>query len=177
MINHFDLCKKTAEWAIKYNHVVLFDYQSYSTGEFPDCLAFDGAFSSLYEIKVSRADFLGDAKKECRQRTIKILERSYFWEVKPTAKASDFYSRYQVIARDQEKPHLGLRRYYVCPPKLILPEETGAWGLIWVAGNRFYTKKKSLKFKNSYHSERAILVHALRKQKNTNNDRVLVKPY
>ncbi len=62
-----------------------------------------------YEIKVSRADFIGDKK----------------WPM---------YLKYCN------------EFYFVCPPKIIMPEEVGEdAGLLWCSesGNRLYTKKKA----------------------------------
>ena len=43
-ITHFDLCKKTAEWQLPKSKIVLFEYQSYATDEFPDVLCFKDGY-------------------------------------------------------------------------------------------------------------------------------------
>jgi len=60
MITHYDLCKKTAERFLKLSWVVLYEYQSYATNEFPDVITFKNGMTFLYEIKVNRQDFLND---------------------------------------------------------------------------------------------------------------------
>lgn len=81
-ISHFDLCKKTAEWVAKKAKIAVYDYQSYATDEFPDCLSFDGSHSTLYEIKISRSDFLSDKKKDCRKQYKALRTKQYYWETK-----------------------------------------------------------------------------------------------
>lgn len=185
-IDHFTLCKETARWAAKKNDLCIFDYQSYSTYEFPDCLAFKGAFTTLYEIKVDRADFIKDATKECRKSKVITYAPDYYWEtdirfarihtIKEHA-ANEHYRHAELWCKEKEYPHLGRKRYYVCPAGLINPDETGNWGLIWYKDKRFSERKISHKFRNDMYSELAIMVHALRKQKNTGNDNVITKAY
>lgn len=172
-MTHFDLCKSTAEWAMKkFNgRVCLYEYQSYATGEFPDVLLFDN-FTTLFEIKMSRADFLNDAKKDSR---IKYKNR-WRWE-----RHGDRH-KFRTLAPELyyvEKPHLGLYRYYVCPKGVIQPEEVpSGWGLYWVNDGKYYKKVYSGRFKRDIHSELNILAHAFRKYANNSEDvNVLVQKY
>lgn len=66
--SHNDLCAFTANHFIKSNKIVLYNYQSYASFEFPDVLAFGNNISTLYEIKTSHSDFLADSKKEVRKK-------------------------------------------------------------------------------------------------------------
>ena len=186
MVTHYDLCKKTAEWSAKDADVCLFDYQSYASGEFPDVLSYHSSGTMLYEIKVSRSDFKSDAGKDCRQRlrphTIKVRsKKTYDWYVDSgsgkNVKFPVTYGRIEKIV--VQKPHLGSRRYYVCPWGLIKPEEVKLFGLYWYRekDGKFFKKKESEKFRRDIHTEQALLIHALRKQVNVGNDKVVVKKY
>ena len=177
MIGHYELCKITAERFIKESDVVLFEYQSYATEEFPDVLCFNGGYTTIFEIKVNYQDFLKDEKKECRIK----YEMKYFtrWYL------SKDYDRILKIAWNnpilqefrQEAPHLGKQRYLVCPKDLIQPEKVNnGWGLYWW-NKKFYMKKESRIFRNDIHAELKILTHAMRKEQNGHGDNILVKPY
>lgn len=68
---HYDLCMRAAEWLEKQMNCGFvirdgFGCQT-STMEQPDALGLRGGVSMLVEVKVSRADFLGDKKKKFRQ--------------------------------------------------------------------------------------------------------------
>lgn len=180
-ISHYDLCLKTAEWSVKKSKITVYDYKSYATGEFPDCLSFNGSQSTLYEIKVGRGDFLSDRKKECRKEHKVKVRRGYYWEsdyrISPpelNAKREEHYSSKTITKSYTEYPHMGIRRYYVCPEGLIMPEEVGNWGLIWFNG-KFSIKKKSEKFRRNLYEENALLVHALRKKLNGESVNVIAK--
>lgn len=185
-VTHKDLCKITAEWAIKKAKVGVYDYQSFATAEFPDVLMFHSNHSTLYEIKVSRADFLSDKNKECRMdlrpHTVEFKHMKY----KERKKLSDSriklvptYYRREPTRFINQQPHLGVYRYYVCPYGMIQPEEVELFGLYWYRekDGKFFNKKKSEKFKRNLYEENAILVHAVRRQCNTGNDKLLVKEY
>ena len=58
---HSELVDKAANWARGRHGVVL--KEKGGTYENPDVLAFVGGFSTLIEVKVSRADFLRDKRK------------------------------------------------------------------------------------------------------------------
>lgn len=71
-ITHKELVKITARW-LKNNYnsaikcpIVIAELVT-STSEIPDVIGFRHGHSALYEIKVSRADFLSD-KKKCHRR-------------------------------------------------------------------------------------------------------------
>lgn len=67
-MNHKELCKITADWAIKNAFIALYEYQSYATSEFPDVFVVGSIYTTLYEIKTSRADFISDAHKDARKK-------------------------------------------------------------------------------------------------------------
>lgn len=67
-MTHSELCKATAERFIKNGMLALYEYQSYATSEFPDVLVVGNGWTTLYEIKTSRSDFLADAKKDARKK-------------------------------------------------------------------------------------------------------------
>lgn len=182
-ISHFDLCKKTAEWAAKKAKIAVYDYQSYATGEFPDCLVFNNSQSVLYEIKVSRGDFLSDHKKDCRKKYKTKVRRDYYWESdfrisspEMSAKREEHYSSKTIKKSYREYPHMGVRRYYVCPKGLIMPDEVGNWGLIWF-NSKFSIKKESGKFRRNLYEENSLLVHALRKKLNGEEINVIAKAW
>ena len=150
---HFELCKKTAEWVLKRSgvHVVLFDYQSTATGEFPDCLSFDGDLSSLYEIKISRADFLSDKIKDCRKAYKFRYSRNYYWEhrikdVVMERKRREHFSYKTIVEYKMEYSHLGCNRYYVCPAGLISPEERGINEFIHYGRSSFWVAREKMQF-------------------------------
>jgi hypothetical protein len=193
-MTHFELCKVTAEWAVKKGAVAFYEYQSFATYEFPDCLVYDSyGQTTLFEIKVDRTDFLRDTKKECRIKTVVKKKEVYRWQMLLNAEKEhkilyhngvpfDNYVRDKfpkvLSAEEKEFPHLGKWRYYVCPEGLISPDEVGAWGLYWYRGGKFYLKRESLVFKNNKLLESKLLIHALRNEKNTGkNDRVIAKAY
>lgn len=61
-MTHFELCKKTAERFV--SSVALFEVSMLGILEKPDVLDFNSSGrSTLYEIKMSRSDFLADRKK------------------------------------------------------------------------------------------------------------------
>lgn len=64
-MTHTELCKKTAERFVKSMAI----YEStFSICEKPDVLNFDSSgFTQLFEIKMSRSDFLADRKKYARE--------------------------------------------------------------------------------------------------------------
>lgn len=191
-ISHYDLSKATAEWAIKSSDIALFEYQSWASSEFPDCLVFHNHTTTLYEVKVSRPDFLRDREKPFRKLVGVTVMTAYYWEY---AKKHEhmglkinnfkgtwwqFFEKYypkNKIIQEEKKSALGRYRYYVCPAGLIDPGEVGDWGLYWFKNGRFTKKKESATFRRNMHAENAILVHALRKIKNEGDKRVLVKPY
>jgi len=174
---HYGLCQYTAEKFHKSDKadVTLWEYQSYATYEFPDVILFRDSRTTLYEIKMTKADFKNDAKKECRSkykvthwtrinRHSEQLQKLIFGD----PRMKEFI---------QEAPHLGTHRFYVCPWGLIQPEEVGHWGLYWVKNGRFYRKKHSDVFRRNIYDEMSLLTHAMRKYAAGVHQNILIKPY
>lgn len=181
MITHQELCRLTANRCLKRFDVVLCDYQTMISSEHPDVLAFNG-HSTLFEIKVSRQDFLKDSKKDCRQKmqmlwgNVKAIENKMG---NITGISMDTLRR-TLTPFYREYPHLGRYRYYVCETGLISPDEIDSgFGLFWVKNNRFSLKKESEKFRNNLFLENQLLIHALRKVKNKPllSDQILARSY
>lgn len=175
-ISHYSLCEKTAGWAMrKYNgHISLWEYQNWVSGEHPDVLMYgSNGETYLFEIKISRADFLQDAKKIARKKykpKVGLYSRNVHVEAFLKAEAPELYYI--------EAPHLGQRRYYVCPKGLIQPEEIPeGWGLYWFSGSRFSKKLDSKKWRNNVHVEKSLLTHAFRKYVSGHTSNILVKEY
>lgn len=178
-MTHYELCKKTAERFLKKANIAFYEYKGW-TAEEPDVLVFNGQVSTLFEIKMSRADFKADAKKDCRT---KWKPKGYWtWRSRPELKKFDMeYKQYRPEMYYIEAPHLGLYRYYVCPSGLIKPEEVPAgWGSYWFKNGRFYTKKPSKKFKRNLFSENMILVHGIRRMASENGHQakgIMIRTY
>lgn len=161
-IKHYELCKLTAEWQLKKHKIILWEYQNTATLEYPDVLCFKNGYTRLFEIKVSRQDFLKDFSKQCRvEKKLKYFPRFDFkrrrvdWEswIKPEMK--EFYT---------QMPHLGRERYYVCPKGLIKKEEIkNGFGLYYWTGKGFRIQKKSESFKANIYEEMRIMEHAFRR--------------
>ena len=180
-MTHQELCRLTALMCSKKFDAVLCDYQTMVSDEHPDVLAFNG-HSTLFEIKVSRQDFLKDSAKECRKKykmfytygNVNIKQNSIGNIIGISAETykkicDPFYREY---------PHLGRYRYYVCEHGLISPDEIDSgWGLFWVKSGRFFKKKDSAKFRNNLFLENLLLVHAVKLLKNNryNTDKILAK--
>src|SRR4051794_25012510 len=69
-VRHAVLVEKAVEWLRReYRCGIILSEQYCATGEVPDAIGWKGQCRSVVvECKVSRADFLADAKKEFRQR-------------------------------------------------------------------------------------------------------------
>lgn len=68
---HFELCLRAKKFLNNNGFNVAFDdrFQAVTgTGELPDAIGFRNGVSCLIEAKVSRADFLSDAKKHFRKQ-------------------------------------------------------------------------------------------------------------
>lgn len=176
-LTHAELCRLTAEKFLKTAWLALWEYQSYASGEFPDVLTFGGSGTDLYEIKMSRADFLSDAKKDARKK----------WKPKGYVRCeTDWRTEKPLvnwIAQNPElyfiqKPHLGARRYFVCESGLIKPEEVPeGWGLYWYGGGKFFKKLDSKKWRPDVHTERNLVAHALRRYASGDSTGILVRTY
>lgn len=76
-MTHFELCKKTAERFV--SSVALFEVSMLEILEKLDVLDFNSSGrSTLYEIKMSRSDFLADRKKYSRAVNPWFGEKRYF---------------------------------------------------------------------------------------------------
>ena len=177
MISHYDLCELTAEKFLNKSRIVLYEYQSYATNEFPDVLCFQQGYTKLYEIKVSRQDFLKDNQKDCRKK----YRVKYFPSVDHKKHRVKWESSwYKPVLQEfiQQVPHLGRERYYVCPKELIQPDEiNNGWGLYWLHGTQLRMKKQSQAFKSNIYDELRILEHAFRKYACGNGVNVLINKY
>lgn len=175
-MNHYELCYVTAKKCITKEKadVVLFEYQSTAIGEFPDVLMYRKGYTTLYEIKVSRTDFKKDGNKGCRKK----YKLKYAWYFNKKTELTDInWKNPEIGEMIKEAPHLGGKRYYVCPEGLIQPEEIlNGWGLFWVGKyHRFFLKKKSEIFRRNIHDEIKLLTHAFRKYGNANRKGILIK--
>lgn len=151
----------------------MYEYQSYSTGEFPDVLIYKNSITTLFEIKVSRSDFLNDSRKDSRKKYQICAKLRWIYGDTPFSK-KEFDSNDWIV----EKPHLGMNRYFVCPVDMIevseLPEN---WGLIYFNCKKFKVQKKSGKHKRNIHEELSILCHAFRKYSGLDNTNVIVNKF
>jgi hypothetical protein len=174
-ISHFELCEKTAQWALKKAKVVLYEYQSFASYEFPDVLCFKDS-TTLYEIKVDHADFIRDRNKECRIKyTMKYFGRFNFVKDKIKKACFDWPELKELV---QQFPHLGRHRYYVCLKGLIKPEEiTNGFGLYYYSEGRFRKVKESKTFRNDIHTEMSLLTHAFRKHASGDGSNILINTY
>lgn len=176
-MTHYELCKKTAEWALnkKLGKVILYEYQSFATSEFPDVLCF-GDTTTLFEIKVDYQDFKRDPLKDCRvKHTIRYFG-ALRYEKEKVRKV--LFEHPQIKELIKEKPHLGRYRYYVCPWGLIPREELPmGWGLYYFKKDKYFLQRRSGSFRRDIHSEIRVLTHAFQKFSQISDANVLVKPY
>lgn len=179
-ITHYELCKKVANHFFKTKRadVALFEYKTMVIPEEPDVLLFKQAKTFLYEIKVSRGDFLSDKSKDCR---IKYKIPSYnLWKRKINGAFTYVTSQYETIPKKFyiEKPHLGIERFYVCPHGMIKKEEVPEnWGLIWYKNGKFRMIKESGAHRRNIHAEMILLTHAFRKKTGLVDSNIIVKNY
>lgn len=155
--------------------MALWEYQSFASQEYPDVLAFKDSDSTLYEIKMSRSDFLNDQKKEVRQ---KWKPKTSWWGRRGN------YRQEAVLQAERPElfyvqfPHLGAHRYYVCLEGVIKVDELPeGWGLYYYKSGKMYKKRESKKFRRDLFQENAILAHALRAYVNGVTKRVVVRKY
>jgi len=204
-VKHNDLCRLTAEWAIKppaADWLALYEYQSYVTQEFPDVLTYSATGTRLYEIKMSHSDFLADSKKEsriswippyrCFPRIIKEVRDIRKWENKKNgALYIDKRFQYRLTKLEISEfeigkweksyiqvPHLGGERYYVCETNLISESEIpNGWGLIYYDGKKFRQIRKSSPWKADVRAERDLAAHALRRYASGDHTGILIHTY
>jgi hypothetical protein len=182
-MTHSELCLETAKHFTKETcKLSLYEYKSFVSQEEPDVLCFYLDHSSLYEIKMSRADFLADQKKECRKKY--IVNNGYTAEINNNDAAIRrayvrFYQYFPELIYI-EKTHLGNYRYYVCPKDMVKPEEIPeGWGLYWYdeKKKRFTLKKESGKFRTNMKTERELVIHAMRRYASNDNTGILINTY
>lgn len=177
-MTHAELCLKTAERFV--DKVALYEYKSFASSEEPDVLVFGYSGTTLYEIKMTRSDFIADRKKKCRckysARWWDHVER--FEKDKILKRATiRIYQAFPELYLKQE-PHLGNLRYFVCEHGLIQPEELPeGWGLYWYKGGKFYQKKVSEKFRSNLKTENHLAIHALRRFASGDKTGILVDSY
>jgi len=175
-LNHYDLCKLTAEHFIKDFHLVIFEYQTLISYEHPDVLCFKD-YSVLFEIKMSRQDFLKDAEKDCRvEKQIKYFtsfKRNRFDKINGIK-----WEQFGMQEFFQQSPHLGKLRYYVCEKDLISPDEIhNGFGLYYFNNGKFRKVKDSKTFKRDLYKENQLLSHAFRNFGNGNSENILVTKF
>lgn len=174
-LNHFELCKLTANRFLKESDIILYEYNcQIIVDEMPDVLCFKNGYTTLYEIKTSLTDFKAEEKKEGR---IKYKNRYYTGHRKRKGKIETFFYFVGNQKNCKEYPHLGRERYYVVPYGLINKEDVEEWGLYWVKGKRFYKKKESALFVRNIHLEIKLLSHAFRKFGSLKDPNILVNSY
>jgi hypothetical protein len=172
---HYELCQITAARFLKESEIVLFEYQNFATGEFPDVICFSGSYSKLFEIKVDYQDFKRDKQKDCRTE-YKIKYFGTFRYQKNILKNFKF-EHHGISELIKEYPHLGRQRYYICPVGMIQPDEvSNGWGLYWYNG-KFSKKKDSKQFKHDMFAEMNILSHAFRKYGNGHQENIMIRQY
>ncbi len=172
---HFNLCWLTATWAMKkFNgDLCLYEYQSFASGEHPDVLLYHGQRTMLFEIKTDIADFKRDQKKPARK---KYKTRWYLSKNSPEDVLH--FQTYNPELYYIQSPHLGIRRFYVCPHGLIDPAEVPeGWGLHWVKNGRFFRKKNSCNWRRDIHTELGLSIHAMRKYANSERSNIIIKKW
>lgn len=142
--------------------------------EMPDVLCFKSGYTTLFEIKVSIEDFRADKNKESR---IKFKNKYYLTNRSINGKRKPVWIHANQYKINQEFPHLGRQRFYVCPAGMIQPNEVERWGLYWIKNNRFYLKKKSELFARNIHLEIKLLSHAMRKFASLDDTNILINTY
>lgn len=205
-MKHEELCKLTAEWALKppgADWLALYEYQSYASQEFPDVLTYSATGTRLYEIKMSHSDFLADQKKDSRiswippyhnytylRREVAQLRR----DQKKKEGALYIDKRFDRVLRSLEivnasigpwkksyiqVPHLGSERFYVCPDGIIsIGELPSGWGLVILdAKGKLKQIAKSGPWKADVRTERDLAAHALRRYASGDTSGIIVNTY
>jgi hypothetical protein len=175
-MTHADLCIATATRFVKDGRLALYEYKSTASAEEPDVLVFNTNGTVLYEIKMSRADFLADRKKECRKKY--ILPYGVEYARKKNEQEYLKFHRYHPEEFLKQAPHLGNERYFVCPHGMIQTEELyEGWGLCWYKDGKFYCKKTSAKFRSDLRRENNLLTHGFRRFASGDHTGILVNTY
>lgn len=76
---HSDLVALAAQWLEHQGNTVVITELATAAGETPDALGFSGRVSTLIECKVSRSDFLADAKKSFRRNAWQGMGHKRFY--------------------------------------------------------------------------------------------------
>jgi hypothetical protein len=184
-ISHKELCIATAK---RFNDkFALYEYKGTVSKEEPDVLVFGFGYTSLFEIKVSLADFNKDQKKDVRKKYVLTWHADFI--MKHILEKSEAYDKrvqrqYFRIRRDNptlfyiQDNHLGNSRYYVCPDGLIpvekLPE---GWGLYYFKNGKFFLKKQSKLFRSNLRTENSLAIHALRRYASGDSTGILINTY
>jgi len=202
---HAELCRLTAEWALKppgADWLALYEYQSFASQEFPDVLTYSPTGTRLYEIKISRSDFKADLKKESRiswvppyhnfirlNAEVVQLRKELNHKTRPTyvPERFDRYLKSLKIVEGSvgewrksyiQVPHLGGERYYVCEPGIILKDELPqGWGLIYYTGGKFKQIQNSGPWKADVRTERDIIAHAMRRYASGDHTGIIIRTY
>jgi len=176
-MTHAELCRLTAERFVKKAWLALWEYQSFASGEFPDVLTFSSAGTELYEIKMSRGDFLADAKKDARKMWRPKGYVRYEMDWRTEKPLLDWITQNPELYYIQ-KPHLGAARYFVCEAGLIKPEELpDGWGLYWYKAGKFTKKLESKRWRPDVHTERDLAAHAFRRYASGDNTGIIINTY
>lgn len=177
-MTHAELCLKTAKRFV--DKMALYEYKAQICAEEPDVLVYGFTHTVLYEIKMSRSDYLADRKKECRKK----YETNIGFVLKNAKTAPEVKRAYFRITQWhpelflKQSPHLGNYRYFVCEHGLINPDELPeGWGLYWFKGGKFYEKKGSAKFRSNLKVENNLAVHAMRRFASGDKTGILVNTY
>lgn len=76
-MTHTELCRLTAERFVKM--FAIYEVKIQGLSELPDVITWDGGWkTTVYEIKMSRSDFLADFKKKCRQEQRQCGDARYY---------------------------------------------------------------------------------------------------
>jgi hypothetical protein len=191
-ITHKELCEKTAKRFM--DKIAIYDYQSAESLEQPDVLILSDE-TTLFEIKISYADFQADKYKEARKKYrlphwARYLEwcfetKSPFLLKKAldTVGENDRKARFKFVRGEPEielveREHLGNRRYFVCPDGIVPVEKIPeGWGLYYYKGGKFYLKRKSAYFRSDIKAEYRLALHALRRFASGDNTGILINTY
>lgn len=76
-MTHPELCRLAAEHFVRM--LAVYEVKIQGLSELPDVITWDGGWTSwVYEIKLSRSDFLADLKKKCRKEKRQCGDYRYY---------------------------------------------------------------------------------------------------
>jgi hypothetical protein len=181
-ITHRELCIATAK---RFNDKFsLYEYKGTASKEEPDVPVFSFGQTTLFEIKVSLADFNRDQKKDIRKKYLLTWHAEFL--LKHFRERSEEYDKrvhrqYFRIQRDNptlfyiQDDHLGNFRYYVCPDGLIPVEKLlEGWGLYYFKNGKFFLRKQSARFHSNLRTENNLAIHALRRYAGGDSTGILI---